>query len=341
MIRTARFLMIAVMLALISTSWSASAQQPLIGSACTALPDVAESTPEPADNPQGEIGFIAYSRLTGYEFLLVDVATGDLTELSLNPPPTGGDWDIISNLSWSPNGNCLVFGAQIMDDGTATPYDLFVLNVDTAVITPITVNPGWDYLPAWSPAGGQIAYTTDEFGGFELALLDLESGVREPLTQTEGRTESIVTWNSSGDGVAFASTAETEHLQLYILDVTEPDPYQRLSFSDRAEFHPDVSPDDARLAFVGYDLDDDSMYTDLYMVEFATGDETSLVETEELFEYVPDWSPDGAYISFLRTNGDTPGLYIIPSEGGEEQLIVSAIELDRRVEFAAWRPPVE
>jgi Tol biopolymer transport system component len=341
MIRTARFLMIVVIMLLMSISWSALGQQPLIDSACTSVPDAPESTPEPADGPQGEIGFIAYSRLTGYEFLLVDVATGDLTELPLNPPPTGGDWDVISNLSWSPNGDCLVFAAQTMDEGTATPYDLFVLNLNTAVITPITVNPGWDYLPAWSPTGGQIAHTTDEFGGFELALIDLESGAREPLTQTEGRTESIVTWNSSGDGVAFASTAETEHFQLYILDVTDPDPYQRLLFSDRAEFHPDVSPDDARLAFVGYDLDDDSMYTDLYVVDFATGDVTALVESEGLYEYVPDWSPDGAYVAFIRTNGDAPGLYIISSEGSEEQLIVSAIELDRRVEFAAWRPPVE
>ena len=72
-------------------------------------------------------------------------------------------------------------------------------------------NKAWDAQPAFSPDGSQLAYLAMDRPGFEadrfhLVLLNLQSGVKRPLTQNWDRSIGSFEW--SKDGKTLFATAE-------------------------------------------------------------------------------------------------------------------------------------
>ena len=74
--------------------------------------------------------------------------------------------------SWSPNGRCLVYTSEA--DGNR---DLWVVDLQDGGSERMTWSTGFDGDPAWRPTGG-ILFSTDRFGGVELALLRVEGALR-------------------------------------------------------------------------------------------------------------------------------------------------------------------
>ena len=72
--------------------------------------------------------------------------------------------------SWSPDGSqiVLVVNAEGREDS-----DIAIMNADGSSPRRITTHVGFDGDPAWSPDGGSVLFSTDRFGGQELALIDV------------------------------------------------------------------------------------------------------------------------------------------------------------------------
>ena len=111
--------------------------------------------------------------------------------------------------SWSPDGNRLIFAGL---DGGRT--NLFIVHEDGTNLVRLSKD-RFAYLhPQWSPDGKKIAYTTDRgpntnidnmiFGGYNIALYDLETGESELLTQTGGNHINPI-WSKNGDRILFIS----------------------------------------------------------------------------------------------------------------------------------------
>jgi len=91
-----------------------------------------------------------------------------------------GGLDEIFNPTWSPDGTSIAFTG--MSRGLT---DLYVYNLGSGDLKPLTNDPFTDLQPAWSPDGRYIAFATDryssrldmlEIGDFRLALVDPTTG---------------------------------------------------------------------------------------------------------------------------------------------------------------------
>ena len=132
----------------------------------------------------------------------------------------------ITSPSWAPDNRRLVFSG--LEGGIS---DLFITDLD-GHLTRLTNDKYADLLPAWSPDGARIAFTTDRspgtdldllrYGELQVALLDVGSGAITPLPhQGEGKNINPV-WSPDGRKLIWVNDRNTvNNLYLYDLDTGE------------------------------------------------------------------------------------------------------------------------
>jgi TolB protein len=101
--------------------------------------------------------------------------------------------------SWSPDGTRLVLRAA-----TPTTKGLSILDVATGVLTPLTPGSGTDNLPAWSPVGDWITFTSRRDGDWEIYKIRPDGTGLTRLTTSAGN-DAHAAWSPDGRWIAFGS----------------------------------------------------------------------------------------------------------------------------------------
>ena len=135
--------------------------------------------------------------------------------------PIPGVGEIFSP-TWSPDGREIAFTA-IADGFT----DLYLLNLNSGAVRPLTHDSFAELEPAWSPDGSRIAFVTDRFttnladlshGQYRLGLLDIKSGALTPIP-AGGGNQTNPQWSPDGSSLFFLS--DTSGItNIYRLDLT-------------------------------------------------------------------------------------------------------------------------
>lgn len=144
--------------------------------------------------------------------ILVQAADGsgklrDLTPGTVNTPPFALEGP--SQIDISPDGSQLVYVANTDTDlASSTNSDLFSVTLDTGATKRLTTNPGADEGPLFSPDGKFIAYRTQTRGGYEsdkwrLAILDVQAGTANILTESLDRWVESYTWSPDSRNIFF------------------------------------------------------------------------------------------------------------------------------------------
>ena len=127
--------------------------------------------------------------------------------------------------------------------------DIYTLDPNGSDLRRLTMHPGIDRAPTWSPDGQQIAFVSDRLGPAGLFLMDVQTGEVTPLLEVEGVGRSLefplLAWSPDGDYLAYSIT-ETKERELFV---------EVLSLANGATkrlqkgMAPSWSPDGAQLEF--------------------------------------------------------------------------------------------
>src|SRR5215207_6683729 len=176
----------------------------------------------PSASPSGEKIAFASNRNGFWDLYLLDLSTGEITQLTDTPEFEGSP-------TWSPDGSFMAFEAYINEN-----LEIVVGPSDDPLSNPVrlTTSPASDHSPAWAPDGRHIAFISN--GEVILADLDKTDGGRfQNLSKTELAAESHPVWSSDGGKLAWASSATTlGRSGIYIWDSTKNVPATWLGDGD-------------------------------------------------------------------------------------------------------------
>jgi Tol biopolymer transport system component len=130
---------------------------------------------------------------------------------------TSGDHtDGFYGLSWSPDGNSIVFTSN-RDGFVPSATGLHVLNVETGAVsalTDISSRFRFDRYPSWSPDGSRIAFVTENFddGRWDIYFIDVDGSNLQRLTNQANTPEidianvrGTIDWSPDGGRIVFTA----------------------------------------------------------------------------------------------------------------------------------------
>ncbi len=206
--------------------------------------------------------------------------------------------------------------------------DIFVIDPETGNTRNLTSNPAADTMPAWSPAGNQIAFSSDRAGGVNLFVMDLAGNVRQLTREKPGAQCTNAAWSPDGKRIAYhCRQGAASEVRSINVDGSE----HKVLVKDGWE--PAWSPDGRRIAFgsssggQGFHLcvmDADGSH--VRQLSPPAGNRLGLVQ--------PAWSPDGRCIVYTDSAGSLE-LFIIDADGNNRRQLTWAGGLNT---FAAWGP---
>ena len=184
---------------------------------------------------------------------------------------------------WSPDGQWLVFSRQ----GDEEVQGLWLRNPDGVNLLRLT--DGGDSDPVWSPDGDVIAFVRDDLGNNDIYIVkpeeddDWRGGVVEERWLNSPEEEHSPAWAPDGDTLAFVTNRDGNP-EIYIANVNEDEPPQRLTINEASDTEPVWSPDGNQIAFV----------TDLFgeaeiLVMDADGSKQQRLTHNDVKDHSPDW----------------------------------------------------
>ena len=233
-------------------------------------------------------------------------------------------------LLWSALGVLVVVGgmvaAWILGRATASPKHDVSLAQET--LTPLTVDPGYDGEPTFSPDGQTIAYVSNRTGNFEIFRKQISGGAEINLTQNKA-DDVQPAFSPDGTQIAFVSTRDSSSQLIYrnanfpLLggDIWVMSAFGGLArrIAESGNF-PSWSPDGSALIYMSGPQGSQNILrtpasggqAQEIPINFKPGDSAPNV-------FYPSYSSDGRWIVFELQPSDL--IYVVSAAGGEPQRI--------------------
>ena len=198
-----------------------------------------------------------------------------------------------SNISLSPDEKRVAVATW--DPQTST-RDIWIIDPARTTSTRFSFNGAEDFLPIWSPDGGNILFVSDR-SGFGNLFEKPTSGAsnEEEILKTEERKWPS-DWSKDGQYVAFTSSSPTTRLDLWVLPMfgdRKPISFLQTSFNEDG---PRFSPDGH---FIAYYSDDSGSY-EVYVQPFPASGAKWQISSGGGMQ--PRWRRDGKELFFMSPN---------------------------------------
>jgi len=233
------------------------------------------------------------------------------------------DDDVLSD--WSPDGTRLAFSLD--RDGN---MEIYIMDVETALQNPgngkvqrLTNHEGDDMLPAWSPDGSQITFSSDRDGDWEIYVMNTDGTDVRQLTDNT-IIDSKPSWSPDGTKIFFDS-GEGYNRDIYIMDIHGAN--QELVIEAEGGW-PDWSPDGTQVAFFGREAGNPEIY-----IANIDGTNRTRMTFNNIDDWEPSWSPDGEWLVYNA--GMMNNIFVMRVDKSETYQLTSTNFLDW---LPIWRP---
>lgn len=249
--------------------------------------------------------------------------------------PADGGVVSLFEFDWMPDSRHVVL---VLRDPRGGDQSLWMGDVDRGTLARITASFQWESVPATSPDGARIAFSSTPLD-WDIIEIDLTTRVTRPLIAS-ARYDGWGDWMPDGSGLVFSTqrTGRFEIWQQSFRDgvarmVVTPDafPGEPSLFLVQGA----VSPDGRSLAYVRFA----PAATRVYLTALA-GSRPVQLTTEATITGVEDgplWSPDGRWILFRRGHQVMKAL----ASGGTSATVITddVVDSSNKLEGAAqWLP---
>lgn len=191
-----------------------------------------------------------------------------------------------------PTGKWLVFASTRHN----TTADIYYKRIDATAVTQLTNDPSNDVMPAVSPDGKKIAFTSDRSGNWDIYMMDAAGG--QPVQLTNDPAHEIhPTFAPDGTQVAYCRFGEQSgRWELVIVDLSNPSTKRFIGYG----LFPSWSPSGKHIVFQRA-RERGTRWFSIWTIELVNGEAmrpTEIAASGNAAAITPAWSPDGKQLVF-------------------------------------------
>lgn len=201
-------------------------------------------------------------------------------------------------------GYRILFSSERSAKDTLSLFSVAADGSDVKQHVKISVNRRGEYEPSISPDGKKIAFTTYRYGGWKIAIADLDGGNVRRLTM-DPQYAYDASWSSDGKRIVYRRIVNKGGAyfrgngDIYAINVDGTNNINLTNAEDEHARNPAFSPDGKHIiydVFVGEDLK--------IMLMEQDGRNRRAVPADGQYVFAPSWSPDSDWIAHLRQDSD-------------------------------------
>ncbi|MCL4260980.1 MAG: serine/threonine-protein kinase [Anaerolineales bacterium] len=242
---------------------------------------------------------------------------------------------------WSPDGSLLVFvspcrvRSEFYQSITARS-SLYAVNPDGTELRSLTITPGSDFDPAWSPDGRRIAFASERDGQKEIYALTVASGTVVRLTTSASGVDNMQpSWSPDGKWIVYTVKRLGAYQIWMMSDVGSDNVQLTRSGQTLWDYQPFWSIDGTTIFFNQRNLQPGRPWLmSLSFANYATNAPVRLNLPTPIEDV--EFSPDGLWIIFeSASEKEGRGIYISSVTGGNR----ARLSAGKGVDFdPSWRP---
>lgn len=255
----------------------------------------------------GAYGVIKYKASPdSIEFRLYEISKGTTPSLTKTYKRAGTDtrtivhrWcnEVVKYYTGEPGffGSKIAFTAK--GKGTSS---IEAMDFDGANAYLVSRNSSTNILPAWSPSGGQIAYTSFMRSNPDLYVAPAGGGRPKKVSGQRGMNTGA-SWSPDGSKIA-VTLSKDGNPEIYIINASDGSVVKRITTDKAIDTSPAWSPDGSQIAFVS----DRNGGPQIFVVS-ASGGAAHQVSFNGSYNTTPTWSPKAGkhIIAYTTRDGGT------------------------------------
>ncbi|MEM1007626.1 MAG: hypothetical protein AAGJ35_01355 [Myxococcota bacterium] len=190
--------------------------------------------------------------------------------------------------------------------------EVWMMDIDGKGMRRLTNNGSLNALPAWSPNGREIAYTSWKLRNPDIFVFNTRTGRSRKISRFRGLNTGV-SWSPDGSKIAFSASKSKSSMDIYVMNKNGSGTRRltRAKWGVR-NLSPSWSPDGSKIAFVSTRFSSPQIF-----VMNADGSSPKRITFQGNYNQAPKWSPKGDQILFTgRDEKNVFDLFLIPSMGG-------------------------